>query len=158
MGYLLQSATSKLWRRHRISRWPSRFLKLTLQIFQKIKAKQELINPRKQTIQSRFNRIKFKIHPQYYSIQALHLTLTALLHMIKRLQDIPARTLCSLWTLKSINMAADTTKSTSQMFLLPILPEDTKNTLKINFKLETWMDTVDRWLWFLRISWSQHQG
>jgi hypothetical protein len=158
MGYLLQSATSKLWRRLRISRWPSRSLKLTLQIFQKIKAKQELINPRKQTIQSRFNRIKFKIHPQYYSIQALHLTLTALLHMIKRLQDIPARTLCSLWTLKNINMAADTTKSTSQMFLLPILPEDTKNTLKINFKLETWMDTVDRWLWSLRISWSQHQG
>ena len=158
MGYLLQSATSKLWRRLRISRCPSRFLKLTLQIFQKIKAKQELINPRKQTIQSRFNRIKFKIHPQYYSIQALHLTLTALLHMIKRLQDIPARTLYSLWTLKSINMAADTTKSTSQMFLLPILPEDTKNTLKINFKLETWMDTVVRWLWSLRISWSQHQG
>lgn len=158
MGYLLQSATSKLWRRRRISRCPSRSLKLTLQIFQKIKAKQELINPRKQTIQSRFNRIKFKIHRQYYSIRALHHTLTALLHMIKRLQDIPARTLCSLWTLKSINMAADTTKSTSQMFLLPILPEDTKNTLKINFKLETWMDTVDRWLWFLRISWSQHQG
>ena len=157
MEFLHQLATSKLWRRLRVSRFPSRFQKLIPQIFQKIKAKQELISQRKQTIQSRFNRIKFKIHPQYCSIQALHPTPIVLLHMIKRLQDIPARIHYSLWTLKNINMAVDIMKSTSRMFLLPILREDTKNTLKINFKPETWMDIVDRWQWSQRISWSQHQ-
>ena len=156
MEFLHQLATSKLWKRLRISRCPSRFQKLIPRTFQKIKAKQELIRPRKQTIQSRFNRIKFKIHRQLCSIQARHLTLIVLLHMIKRQQDIRARTLYSLWTLKSINMAVDIMKSTSRMFLLLILREDTKNTLKINFKPETWMDIVDRWQWSQRISWSQH--
>lgn len=71
--------------------------------------------------------------------------------MIKRLQDTQAKILCSQWTLKSIKMAVDITKSTSQMSSHLIHPEDIKNISKTSFNRVIWMATADKWQWYPKI-------